>query len=186
MTVLDAGCGTGRIAEYISDKTGAGVTGIDYIPEAVNAALARTAAKRDRLDYYTADLTTPFHDERRFDVILALDTIYFDKAESILSHWKRFLKQNGRIAVFYLSPDGSDISVEISGAGLSFEVYDLSWENWEHQQLKHAVVNELKVEFESENLIFIWKNLVEESVSSREPYNPEETRMKRYLYIIHR
>lgn len=33
--VLDLGCGNGRIAEYISDVTGAQAWGMDYIPEAI-------------------------------------------------------------------------------------------------------------------------------------------------------
>jgi len=33
--LLDLGCGNGLIAEYISDRSGAHVTGIDFIPEAI-------------------------------------------------------------------------------------------------------------------------------------------------------
>jgi phosphoethanolamine N-methyltransferase len=43
--VLDLGCGAGVIAEYISDKTGALVTGIDYAASAISEAVERTASK---------------------------------------------------------------------------------------------------------------------------------------------
>ena len=40
--VLDLGCGNGMIAEYLSDQSGAHVTGIDFIPKAIQDARART------------------------------------------------------------------------------------------------------------------------------------------------
>ena len=40
--VLDLGCGNGLIAEYISDVTGAQVTGVDFIPGAIRQAQDRT------------------------------------------------------------------------------------------------------------------------------------------------
>ncbi len=45
-TALDIGCGDGRIAEYISDNTGARVTGLDLIPAAIASAQRRTKSKR--------------------------------------------------------------------------------------------------------------------------------------------
>ena len=32
---LDLGCGNGMIAEYIADRTGASMTGLDFIPQAI-------------------------------------------------------------------------------------------------------------------------------------------------------
>ncbi len=43
---LDIGCGDGRLAEYISDRTGASVTGLDLIPAAIASGLERTQLKR--------------------------------------------------------------------------------------------------------------------------------------------
>ncbi len=40
--VLDLGCGVGGISEYISDQTGAVVTGLDYSSTAITVARART------------------------------------------------------------------------------------------------------------------------------------------------
>ena len=49
--MLDLGCGNGKMAEYISDCTGANLTGIDFIPFAIQQAQERTQAKRDRLEF---------------------------------------------------------------------------------------------------------------------------------------
>ncbi len=45
--VLDLGCGTGLIAEYLSDRAGTHVTGLDYVPDAIRQACERTQAKAD-------------------------------------------------------------------------------------------------------------------------------------------
>jgi hypothetical protein len=44
--VLDLGCGTGRIAEYISDRTGAKMVGLDFAVRVVEDAQQRTLDKR--------------------------------------------------------------------------------------------------------------------------------------------
>jgi cyclopropane fatty-acyl-phospholipid synthase-like methyltransferase len=46
---LDLGCGSGMISEYLSDRSGAHITGLDYIPEAIRQAQLRAAAKPERL-----------------------------------------------------------------------------------------------------------------------------------------
>jgi ubiquinone/menaquinone biosynthesis C-methylase UbiE len=46
---LDLGCGDGRITEYVSDRTGARLTGLDYVPGAIRVARERTVAKAGRL-----------------------------------------------------------------------------------------------------------------------------------------
>ena len=52
---LDLGCGTGLIAEYLSDGSGAAFTGIDYCPDAVAQALERTAAKTPAAGFCRAE-----------------------------------------------------------------------------------------------------------------------------------
>lgn len=53
---LDLGCGNGLIAEYLSDRTGAHITGLDFIPAAIAQARQRTAAKSDRLAFVVGDI----------------------------------------------------------------------------------------------------------------------------------
>lgn len=48
---LDPGCGSGGMSEYISDQTGAHVTGIDISPSAIEVARQRTADKRNQLGF---------------------------------------------------------------------------------------------------------------------------------------
>ncbi|MBN2076180.1 MAG: methyltransferase domain-containing protein [Dehalococcoidales bacterium] len=185
-SVLDIGCGNGKIAEYISDITGAHVTGIDYIPEAVKTARKRTISKSDRLSFQIGDIEEPVKAGMTFDMVLSIDSMYFNDADILLPAWKKLLKPNDHMAIFYLSLDSSDISAALEKLGLSYDVYDLSREHWEHMQRKHIITKEMKGKFESEGNLFIWENLMMESVSDQSPYNPEKTPMRRYLYIVKR
>jgi SAM-dependent methyltransferase len=183
-SVLDIGCGNGKIAEYISDATGAHVTGIDYIPEAVETARKRTASKSERLRFQIGDIENPVEAEKSFDLILSIDSMYFNDSDILLAAWKKLLKPDGQMAIFYLSLDSNDISEALEKHSLSFIVYDLSREHWTHMQLKYDIAKKLKEKFESEGNLFVWENLMMESVGDQSPYNPEKIPMRRYLYII--
>jgi cyclopropane fatty-acyl-phospholipid synthase-like methyltransferase len=50
--VLDLGCGAGGISEFISDQTGAAVTGLDYSSTAITVARARTEKKVHTFKFY--------------------------------------------------------------------------------------------------------------------------------------
>jgi hypothetical protein len=63
-------------------------------------------------------------------------------------------------------------------------INDISQQNWEHQQLKHTIASEMREMFEVEGNLFIWENIMMESISNREVYNPIASPMKRYLYIV--
>jgi ubiquinone/menaquinone biosynthesis C-methylase UbiE len=182
--VLDIGCGNGKIAEYISDRTKASVTGIDYIPEAIAQASQRTKGKTERLHFQAGNMESIEIGEESYDVILSIDSIYFNDVITILARWKRWLKPAGRMAVFYLSMNGEDLSVPLKDNGLPYTTHDLSGDNWQHMQLKHQVAAEMKEAFTAEGNDFIWQNMREESVSKSEAYNPLIHKMRRYLYIV--
>lgn len=182
--VLDVGCGNGKIAEYISDLTQTSVTGIDYIHEAIAQASARTRNKRDRLHFRVGNLEGMDFSNESFDVILSIDSIYFGDAKAILSGWEKTLRPGGRMAIFYLSMSDDDLSAPLNENNLSYKTYDLSRENYELQQLKHNVVSEMQRAFEEEGNTFIWQNLMAESVSSSDPYDPAASPMRRYLYDV--
>ncbi len=183
-SLLDVGCGNGKIAEYISDLTGASVTGVDNIPEAIKQAEKRTASKREYLHFRVGDIEAPVYDNESFDFILSIDSIYFGDPKIILASWKRLLNQTGGMAIFYLSMDRSDLSIPLKENGLSYDTYDLSRQNWEHQQLKYTVASEMREAFEIEGNLFIWENIIRESIPNREAYDPTTSQMRRYLYIV--
>ncbi|MBN1936224.1 MAG: class I SAM-dependent methyltransferase, partial [Anaerolineae bacterium] len=98
---LDLGCGNGQMAEYISDRTGAHLTGLDYIPTAIEQAQRRSAGKRDRLDFVVGDIGSLPFAPRSFDVLISIDTLYFTDLDATVGQMKRLLKSGGHIAIFY-------------------------------------------------------------------------------------
>ena len=87
MSLLDFGCGDGRISEYIADVTQAVVSGVDIAQRAVELAQERTQAKRDRLHFYWADLegrqgTWP---PGQFDRVIAIDSLFFAQDQSAVT-----------------------------------------------------------------------------------------------------
>jgi cyclopropane fatty-acyl-phospholipid synthase-like methyltransferase len=73
---LDIGCGNGKITEYLSDCTGAHMTGLDIIPGAIHNAQQRTTGKADRLAFVVGDINRLELPAGAYDVILSIDTLY--------------------------------------------------------------------------------------------------------------
>lgn len=78
--VLDIGCGNGKMAEHVSDSTGAHVTGVDYVPLGVAQAIHRTRPKSDRLRFITANLDTLEMSAGSFDAVSSIDSIFFGRS----------------------------------------------------------------------------------------------------------
>lgn len=81
--VLDLGCGAGRISEYISEKTGTRVTGLDYSETAIAVAKARTERKRSQLDFVKADLNKLNLEPKSYDAAVSIDSIQTIKRASV-------------------------------------------------------------------------------------------------------
>ena len=75
--LLDLGCGAGGLSEYVFDKFGAFVTGIDYSESAIRTATERTASKRDKLSFLQADLNALDLPANAFDVAISIDSVYW-------------------------------------------------------------------------------------------------------------
>ena len=89
--VLEIGCGNGGIAEYISERTGALVTGIDFVPEAILQAEERTRGKEARLAYRVADIAALPFPPGSFDAIISIDTLYFTEMDPTIAALKALL-----------------------------------------------------------------------------------------------
>ncbi len=132
--VLDLGCGSGMISEYISDQTGAAVTGIDYVPFAILEARERTTAKAGRLRFEVMDIARLDFLPGSFDVVVAIDTLYFCPLIESVPRMVKALAQDGRMGIFYsytwepgkpletfdkskVHPDRNDLAVELRRLG---------------------------------------------------------------------
>lgn len=194
--LLDLGCGAGVIAEYISDQTGARVTGLDYAAPAIAVADERTADKRIRLTFRTGDLNALDLPEQSFDAAISLDTLYWaaDLADT-LSRTVRAIKPGGQMGIFMTQgpwdddPPGTiaahdtELGQVLAKLNLTYDSFDYTARNiafW--RRIWKAAVN-LRDDFEAEGNGFIAAGLIKEA---EEEFLPaiEAGKMTRYLYHL--
>ncbi len=193
---LDLGCGAGVISEYVSDKTGASVTGIDYAASAITEAIGRTNKKKSRLGFMQGNFNDLVLEKNSYDVVISLDTLYWaadlERTISMLAH---SLRKGGRMGIFLnhhisetdspglLEAQHSDISKALASLGLNVETFNYTREIGEFWHRVLQAVKDLRSAFESEGNDFIAASLQREA---EEEYLPDINagRIARYLYLV--
>lgn len=198
--VLDLGCGNGMISEYISDQTGAHVTGLDYITLAIEQAQARTAAKADRLAFQVADFNTMTLTKHGFDVLIAIDTLYF--VEDLTAATQKLaaaLRPGGQMAMLYshgwephvpkesfdastLPPDRTPMGQALQALSLPFRTWDFTDDDYRLAQIRQKVLAQLHDQFEAEDCLFIYDNRLGEANGVAQSI--EDGLHARYLYHV--
>lgn len=196
-SVLDLGCGAGAIAEYISEKFGVEVTGLDYAVPAIKEAQQRTAQKDGKLTFIHGDMNELELPEKSFDVVVSLDTLYWvADLKKTITEIMKLLKPGGRIGIFMMSDveEGCTADEIKAGAtwlgetlaelGIDYNAYDYTTQHAAFWERNYKAAMDLKDEFESEGNGFIAASLIRES---EEEFLPaiESGTVVRYLYHIH-
>jgi ubiquinone/menaquinone biosynthesis C-methylase UbiE len=196
--VLDLGCGNGMIAETISDRTGARVTGIDFVERAIRDAQTRTAAKRDRLTFYMMDMSHLDFPPASFDVVVSVDTLYFTDICETLRPIIPMLRPGGRFVAFFdqscgpdkpledypkdlIAPDGTELALALQQLGLSYRTWDYTAQMLAHLRRRRPVLAELKPQFEAEGNLFLYESHLGEANGIERAYSHDAG--KRYLYL---
>ncbi len=197
--VLDLGCGDGRIAEYLSDCTGACITGLDYADMAIRLAQTRTRSKAERLNFITGDINHLELPHNAFDVILSIDTMYFSENYSAtIRVLKDALKPGGQLAIFFshgrepwvpkeqfpcetLPPDKTPLAQALIANGLAFRTWDLTRRDYELACLRKQILAELEAQFDAEGMRFIYENRMGDAKGIAQAI--EERLHARYLYL---
>jgi ubiquinone/menaquinone biosynthesis C-methylase UbiE len=197
---LDMGCGNGMIAEYISDRTGAHLTGLDYIPQAISQAQQRTVNKSERLEFMVGDINQLELPRSSFDAILSIDSMYFSKDyTATLRELKAALRPGGQMAIFFshgrepwvpidefkketIPPDKTPLAVALRANDLTFRTWDLTRQEYELAQRRKEVLAELKPQFESEGTLFIYENRMGDAEGISQAIG--EGLHARYLYHV--
>lgn len=193
--VLDLGCGTGQIAEYISDVTGAVVHGIDYIPAAIDLAQARTRAKRDRLSFSVADINHLDIPPRSIDTLVAIDTLYFSDLTTVLGTLRELLVPGGQMVIYYITllfdehadrstvqPDRTALAQALTHHGLPYHTWDFTQTEYARAQNAQRVLEELKPAFGAEGNAFLYTNRKMETDGNI--HFIDGGRASRYLYHV--
>jgi SAM-dependent methyltransferase len=196
--VLDLGCGKGLFAEYLSDVTGARAWGVDYTPKAIQQALERTSAKRDRLDFKVGNLDHLDYTAGSFDCLVSIDTIYMpNNLPATFQVLRDLLAPGGKMLIFYLSmlfdpaqprellqPDHNDMARVLNQVGLPYRTIDLTEPTFHLMRRKHSLAQSMRPEFEAEGTLFLYDHLIAESDSGSTPFDPQTVMLSRYLYEI--
>jgi ubiquinone/menaquinone biosynthesis C-methylase UbiE len=98
---LDAGCGSGRLSRWLSDR-GATVSGIDGAPEMVRVAseFAATAGYSERTQFQVANVgELPFTDGLFDGVVCSSVLEYVDDPKAVLSGFARVTKSGGTLLI---------------------------------------------------------------------------------------
>lgn len=198
--VLDLGCGNGMITEYLSDRTGAHITGLDYIPDAIRQAQKRTVAKSDRLSFLVGDINQLELPAGSYDAILSIDTMYFSTDyRATLRELKAALRPGGQMAILFSHgrepwapkeqflqettlPDKTPLAVALKANGLAYRTWDLTRQDYELALQRKRVLSELKPQFEAEGALFIYENRTGDANGISQAI--EDGLHARYLYHV--
>lgn len=198
--VLDLGCGHGLIAEYLSDSTGAHITGLDFSPAAIEQAQRRTAVKADRLTFALGDINRLDLPAGAFDVILSIDSMYFSQDyQATLRALLAALRPGGQLAFLYsygrepwtpqdqfrqetILPDKTPLGAALLALNLPVDSRDLTAQDYVLAQRRKQVLAELKPLFEAEGTLFIYENRLGDAGGISQAI--EEGLHARYLYHV--
>jgi ubiquinone/menaquinone biosynthesis C-methylase UbiE len=194
--VLDLGCGIGTVTEFISDRTGAHVTGVDFAPGAIARAQERTKDKCNRLAFVVGDMNSLEFPEHSFDTVIAIDTLYFvEDLGHTVGQMKRIVSPQGQMGLFFsqkiepkddgqrLLPQNTDLARALKACRLPYRTWDFTRHEHDHWRRSLELAEELKSMFEEEGNLGIYKSRIEEG--QRLLKMSEEGRSSRFLYHVH-
>jgi len=194
--VLDLGCGAGGISEYLSDATGAQVTGLDYAASAIETAGNRAIGKEDRLAYVQGDMNTLDFPDHSFDKVVSIDTIYWvANVDDALASIGKLVKPDGRIGIFVANTplmDDSQGAYELHGTwiakslkrlSLNYDAYDYTESFLSFWPRMKEVAIDLRDDFVAEGNEVIFDSFM---LDADEDYLPaaEAGKLRRFLYVI--
>ncbi len=192
--VLELGCGNGRLAEHVSDLTLARITGVDLSAVGIRQAVERTADRRERLRFVRADMAALDFAPGAFDVVLAVDSLYFvSDLAALVDRLRPLARAGGRLAAFWsawvapdepraaLRADRTRLGQALAERAVEFEAIDFGAAEAEHWRRKLAVARELESAFAAEGNEFLYQNRSTEAECHR-PYVAAGS-LSRYLYL---
>ena len=191
--VLDAGCGTGEMTEYLAGVTGARFTGIDA-ERAISNAQEGTRGN-DGVRFLRGDMNALDGSLGSFDAVVAIESLYFVKdLAATFTQLKNVLRPRGRMGLFFtqvLRPDdplemlaGGETKTAraLTASGLTFQAHDLSESDRRFWARSQAVIAELGAQFEAEGISDLSNGRAGEGKALLDL--AAQGRVRRYLYGV--
>jgi len=193
--VLDLGCGNGRIAEHISDTTGAKMVGLDFASELIKRSQQRTSDKKSRLTYVVGNMNELTFEQGSFDAAISIDTLYFvDSIDATIRELKKLLKPpTGRLGIFYdqscnpdesrdiLLPENTNVGKALTNNRLIFQTVNFTSNSREIWIREIKAAEELKELFVKEGNTDIYEDRAQDAKRTLDSI--ESGRQVRHLYL---
>ncbi|MDI1234042.1 MAG: class I SAM-dependent methyltransferase [bacterium] len=191
-SILDIGCGNGKITEWIAEQTQTGCVGIDISSEAIMNANKRT--KDHKFLKFEEGNLNDLSNLKEQDAVLFLDTLYYsNNLKNTISQAHELLNAGGRIYAYFsqwimdvhyhenLQVDKTHLANVLNELKLNYTHTNLTKSGIVHWKKKLEVLNLLKNEFIAEGSDDLWKYRHQEA----ERYaNWGDDKYARYLYEI--
>ncbi|AYZ62141.1 methyltransferase domain-containing protein [Burkholderia multivorans] len=173
--ILDVGCGYGLIAEYLFDRTGAKITGIDLARSAIQEAQARVSKLNKPLEFREMDLQNLEFQDNSFNFVVSIDTIYFTRdLAHTLKQFRDITAPGAKIAIFRTFPKRSftrdtwrpeltELAHELKKNFGNYEAIDFSAEENEHWAKKVEILRSLEKDFRDEGSDDLYKFRLDEA-----------------------
>jgi 2-polyprenyl-3-methyl-5-hydroxy-6-metoxy-1,4-benzoquinol methylase len=194
--IVEIGCGTGRISEYIHARVSPTfMLASDYADAAIDQAQRRTADRAATLQFRCLDLSVEEVPDAPYDVAILIDSIYFlgDYARSIERFCKlmrpgatmllaAFEEEKPGAPADILQPARTRVAKALAQLGLAYEQHDYTHKMHEHWQKNYRVSRELERAFTDEGNRFLFEARVAENVDFKE--KSDRKALARFLYVI--
>ncbi len=195
--LLDLGCGAGGLSEYVFDKLGPSVTGIDYSELAIRTAHNRTPDKRQKLNFFKADLNALDLPPNTFDAAISIDSIYgVSDMDKTISSIVETIKPGGQLCILIVHRlreerdaqyfDGKNTRVANSLDNLKLRYDTVDYSDWflDFWPRARAAALSLHDEYVSEGTELICDLWIREADEDFLP-GIEAGMIKRYLYQVY-
>jgi 2-polyprenyl-3-methyl-5-hydroxy-6-metoxy-1,4-benzoquinol methylase len=193
--VLEVGCSNGHITEYIHQRAACNILGVDYSDVAIAQAQARTRQKAPTLDFRCVDLIQDELPGGNYDVILAIDCIYFmGDYDKTVAKLNAKLAPGGRmiIAAFQAKEENDPETILLPGhtrmsevlRGLSFRYtqHDFTPNIRNHWIKNYEFSRTLQPEFSAEGNQFLCEARMAENGWFKD--HAERETLVRFMYVI--
>ncbi|NTF85447.1 class I SAM-dependent methyltransferase [Rhizobium rhizogenes] len=156
--ILDLGCGYGLISQYISQKTGAKVVGVDLSQSAISYANS-ISGDDENLEFHVMDIGDLKFPQGTFTHIISIDTVYYAPSlEALLRSFRYIGAPDLQLAILRTfpirsftketwRPDLTELAYLLRQIFGDYETVDFSREENDHWRKKVDVLKALKNEF---------------------------------------
>ena len=188
--ILDIGCGNGKMAGYLQQKTAAYIHGFDYSWNAIETAKDLYPVKSDFKRGIIGEISYP---GSSFDMVISMDSIYFAKdMVSFIGQIWGWLRRGG---IFFCGYQEGDVmlktedvnSTELAKAlrknGIVYKVIDITGECYELLKKKREAAISLQEDFYKAGERNWYDMLICQTECACKPFEEFCKEMARYIFI---